>query len=332
MAFDEIVELASGYTYAGRGTLLAIGHRYRRRHEREALELAAIAADVAIDDLTTLSLEPDENPLLREAFEEQYRNQNVDELAGRGAEELEGLTNGLKGKYFEILVRERLNSGDSVGGIVLGEGEEALLAEAANQPGWDIQIVDRFGEQVDILQTKATDSMSYVKTHLDRYPDIKVVVPEELGLSAAETQEVFSSVGLSDAEMTAEVYAQLQEWGETALSSAIHHGAEYVFDAVPVVSIGITMLIEGQRVLTGRSTVSEALRSGGKRVAEASIWTSAGAALTAAGVGEPISAAAVAGARAYAGRVNRYGHLADTLESNTAEIKRLLPADAVTDS
>ena len=181
MAFDEIVELASGYTYAGRGTLLAIGHRYRRRHEREVLELAAIAADVAIDDLTTLSREPDENPLLREAFEEQYRNQNVDELAGRGAEELEGLANGLKGKYFEILVRERLNSGDSVGGIVLGEGEEALLAEAANQPGWDIQIVDRFGEQVDILQTKATDSVSYVKTHLDRYPDIKVVVPEELG-------------------------------------------------------------------------------------------------------------------------------------------------------
>ena len=96
MAFDEIVELASGYTYAGRGTLLAIGHRYRRRHEREVLELAAIAADVAIDDLTTLSLEPDENPLLREAFEEQYHNQNVDELAGRSAENLEG-----SGQRFE---------------------------------------------------------------------------------------------------------------------------------------------------------------------------------------------------------------------------------------
>ena len=185
---------------------------------------------------------------------------------------------------------------------------------------------------MDVLQAKATDSMSYVKTHLDRYPDIKVVVPEELAQSASEAQEVFSAVGLSDTEMTAEVRAQLQEWGESALVNAIHHGAEYAFDAIPVVSIGVTMLIEGQRVLTGRSTVSQALRSGGRRIAEASIWASAGVALTAAGVGEPLSAAAVAGARAYAGRVNKYGQLADTVESNTVEIKRLLPAEARTES
>ena len=119
MSFDEITELASSYPYAGRRTLLAIGHHYSRRHEREVLDLAAIAADVGIDDLTTLSLEPDENPLLREAFAEQYRNLNLDDLAGRSSEDLGSLANGLKGKYFEILVRDRLNSGDSVGGIVL---------------------------------------------------------------------------------------------------------------------------------------------------------------------------------------------------------------------
>ena len=44
--------------------------------------------------------------------------------------------------------------------------------------------------------------------------------------------------------------------------------------------LGVTALIEGQRVVTGRSMVSEALRSGGRRVAEASIWTSSGAALS----------------------------------------------------
>lgn len=332
MVFYEITELASTYPRAGHRTLLEIGSHYRRRNEREVLELAAIAADVGIDDLTNLGLEPDENPLLREAFGEQFPNLNLDDLPDRSSENLGGLANGLKGKYFEILVRERLNSGESVGGLVLGEGESALLAESANQPGWDLQIVDRFGERADVLQLKATESMSYVKEHLERYPDIKVVVPEDLAQSASGLPEVFSAGGLSDAEMTADVAAQLQEWGESALVNAIHHGTEFAFDAVPVVSIGVTALIEGQRVLTGRSTVSEALRSGGRRVAEASIWTSAGAALTAAGVGEPLSAVTVAGVRAYAGRVNRYRHLANTLESNTVEIKRLLPAEVATDA
>ena len=332
MVSDEITELASTYPRAGHGTLLQIGSRYRRRDEREVLELAAIAADVGIDDLTGLGLEPNENPLLREAFQAQFPNMNLDDLPDRSSENVEGLTNGLKGKYFEILVRDRLNSGESVGGLVLGEGEEALLAESANQPGWDLQIVDRFGERVDVLQLKATESMSYVKEHLERYPDIRVIVPEDLAQSASELQEVFSAGGLSDAEMTADVADQLREWGESALLNAIHHGTEFAFDTVPVVSIGVTALIEGQRVLTGRSTVSEALRSGGRRVAAASIWTSAGAALTAAGVGEPLSAVTVAGARAYAGRVIRYRHLADTVESSTVEIKRLLPADAAIDA
>ena len=183
-----------------------------------------------------------------------------------------------------------------------------------------------------VLQAKATDSISYARTHLDKYPDIKVVVPRELVLSAPETTAVLSSSGLSDAVIPAERGAQLQEWGESVLAKVIHHGAEYALDGDPVVSIGVTVLKECQCVLTGRSMVCESVRSGSTRVAEASIWTSAGAALTAAGVGDPISAAAIVGARAHKGRVNKYSHVADTLESSNVEIKRLLPADAVTAS
>ena len=123
MAFDELAEMASSYRRSGQRSLLEIGEQYRRRHEHEVLELAAIAADVGIDDLTNLGLDPDENPLLREALEKQYPNISTDDLAGRSDENLEGIVNGLKGKYFEILVRERLEDGESVGGIVLGEGE-----------------------------------------------------------------------------------------------------------------------------------------------------------------------------------------------------------------
>ena len=323
MQSTDISELASAYTPSDQKALAEIGEHYRRRQEREVLELAAIAADVGIDDLTTLGLEPDENPFLREAFEK-YTNRGVEALAGSSEDYLNSIVSGVKGKYFEILVRNRLEEGGSVGGIVLSEGERAFLAESPTQPGWDLQIVDLSGEKVDVLQTKATASMSYVKEHLERYPDIKVVVPEELAQFASDTPGVLSTEGISVKEVTGATESQVQEWGESGLVDAIHHGAEYAIDAVPVVSIGVTMIVEGQRVLTGRSTVNEALKRGGRRVGEASVWTAAGAALTHAGVGEPVSAAAMVGARMYAGRVRKYRSLADTLDGSTEELRRLI--------
>ena len=324
MQLDYISELASAYPPSNRNGLTEIRDHYKRRQEREVLELAAIAVDVGIDDLTTLGLEPDENRLLRVAFERQFPNMSLESLAGSSPEYLDDLANGVKGKYFELLVRDRLNEGDTVGGIALREGERAVLAEAANQPGWDVQIVDRVGEQVEVLQVKASESIGYIKEHLEKYPDIKVVVPEELSSFASDTPAVLSAEGFSDRQMDKAAESQLQEWGESGLVDAIHHGAEYAIDAVPVVSIGVTMIVEGQRVLTGRSTVNEALKRGGRRVAEASVWTAAGAALTHAGVGEPVSAAAMVGARMYAGRVRKYRSLADTLDGSTEELRRLI--------
>lgn len=324
MAFDEIREIASSYRRSSRRSLIEIGERYRRRDEREVLELAAIAADVGIDDLVNLGFEPGENPQLREALDE-YSNIGPDDLRGQGEEYLGKIVDGLKGKYFEILVRDQLNSGDSVGGIVLGDGETVSLAESARQPGWDLLIRDRIGQQVDILQLKATASMSYIKEHLEKYPDIRVIVPEEMGQFASNTPEVYSAEAMSLGEMTEDTKAHVQEWSESALTDAMHHGAEFTLDSVPVVSIGVTVIIEGKRVLTGRSAVNEALRRGGRKVAQASMLTSAGAALTSVGVGEPISAAAVVGARMYVGRVSKYMKLSDKLEARTEEIRRLLP-------
>ena len=324
MAFDEIREIASSYRRSSRRSLIEIGERYRRRDEREVLELAAIAADVGIDDLVNLGFEPSENPQLREALDE-YSNIGPDDLRGQSEEYLGKIADGLKGKYFEILVRDQLNSGDSVGGIVLGDGETVSLAESARQPGWDLLIRDRIGQQVDILQLKATASMSYIKEHLEKYPDIRVIVPEEMGQFASNTPEVYSTAAMSLGEMTEDTKAQVQEWSESALTDAMHHGAEFTLDSVPVVSIGVTVIIEGKRVLTGRSAVNEALRRRGRKVAQASMLTSAGAALTSVGVSEPISAAAVVGARMYVGRVSKYMKLSDKLDARTEEIRRLLP-------
>ena len=318
MAFDEIKGIASSYRRASRSSMNELRDMYSRRNEREALELAAIAADVAIDDLINLGLEPDENPLLREAFERQYPNLSIDSLQDGG----ENLVNGLKGKYFEFLVRDRLNDGGSVGGLTLGEGETAVLAELPNQPGWDVQILDRLGKPVELLQVKASESLGYIKQALETNPDIRVVVPEGVGQAIPNTLQMED---VSNSELTNDASRQLEEWSESDMLNVVHHGAEFVLDAVPIVSIGLTAVVEGQRVLTGRSTLNQAAKRGGLKIAEASAWTSAGAALTHIGVGEPISAAVITGARMYAGRLSKYRQLSETMEFRTAEINRLLP-------
>ena len=104
--------LADSYPPAkvNRAAVVALAEYYRRRNEREILELAAIASDIGLDDITTFGLELEANPQLQEAFKSQYPNVELDSLVGRSSEELEGFVNGVKGKYFEVLVKDRLNN------------------------------------------------------------------------------------------------------------------------------------------------------------------------------------------------------------------------------
>ena len=49
-----------------------------------------------------------------------------------------------------------------------------------SQPGWDIQILNADGTVDQVLQAKATESVSYVKEALEKYPDIEIVTTEEV--------------------------------------------------------------------------------------------------------------------------------------------------------
>ncbi len=105
-------------------------------------------------------MNPEANPLLEEALRRQYPNVDPESLAGAAAERLEGLVRGVKGKYFEVLVRDRLNAEGHVGEIQLREGLESLLADSSTQPVWDLEIVDNSdGSTVEVLQLKATEAM-----------------------------------------------------------------------------------------------------------------------------------------------------------------------------
>ena len=101
---------------------------------------------------------------LVEAFKMQYPN--VYEAGGLGAltpESAEGYLNGWSGKYTEILARDTLNSGGSIGGVSLSAGETAVLATDPTQAQWDMMI-EPTGR---LLQIKSTDSVAYVKETMD---------------------------------------------------------------------------------------------------------------------------------------------------------------------
>ena len=117
------------------------------------------------------------------------------------ADELSGLISGVKGKLFEMRYADFLNDGH------LPDGYEAVLAESAVNPGWDIAIVDDDGFVVDELQMKATDSVDYVKAALEKYPDIDIVTTEEVynSLVMREFADNVVNSGISNEELTSVV-------------------------------------------------------------------------------------------------------------------------------
>lgn len=322
MAYAELQALAAFYPPAPAAALPPLAGEYRRRHDREILDLAATAAEVSVDDLLNLGLEPEINPQIRAAFALQYPNMNLDSLAGATEEQLQGWTNGVKGKYFEILVAEKLNAGESIGGIRLEPGQVARLGESANQPGWDLAILDREGAVAEQIQLKATESMYLVKQALEKYPDIRVLVPQELA-DAATAMDAALSADIANAGLEKAVGGQLAELSEGALADILEQSAEAGFDALPGLSAAVIGATEAGYVLMGRSTVEESLKRGGARLGRSTAYTVLGAALTAVDAGL-ISVPTVTALRVAEGRIRHRAAMGDHLAEKTQEILREL--------
>ena len=315
MGYEELRVFSESYPAQERGELFELAQKYRSRDEREVMEVAAIAADVSLDRVVNLGLEPQANPLFREAFNRQYPNVDIETLVGASDERLRGLANGVKGKHFEMLVRDRLNAGERLGELQLQPGQTARLAESSTQPGWDLRIENEDGTIDEFLQLKATDSMSYVKKALVEHPDIRVVVPSEVD----EQSDDILGTDISNEQLDNITQAQIGEMGESALEDLSDKAVEAAFDSIPFVSMVATGVIEGSSVLTGRSTLRESFRRGAKRMGRAGVYSAIGAALAPTGVGVPV----VMGIRTIEGRISKRIALAGHLESRTLELERL---------
>ena len=323
MAYQELNNLARSYPSQSRDALSKLAARYSRRNELEVLELAALASDVSIDDITTLNLEPESNPLLREAFGLQYPNVSLESLKGATEERLQGLAKGVKGKYFEVLVSKKLNAGERVGDIHLEPGQEATLAASQNQPGWDLRIVEKdTGEVVQDLQLKATNSMSYVKSALEKHPDIKVVVPSELDAEAALRDDVIAT-GISNDNLGDETRTKLDELSEGNLKDLADNSAEFGFDSLPLVSAAVIFATEGGMVMLGRSTMKEAIQRGRGRLLRTGVYSTVGTVLMATPAG-PIAVPTTIALRIAEGRIRNVSAAGEYMEEKSQEIQKEL--------
>lgn len=241
--------------------------KYIKRRQEAILDAAAIAAGLSVE-----MVQERINPQISEALRLQYPNLDIKDVP---SENLQGVVNGVKGKYFEILLRDKLNSGEWVGDLHLEEGQQAILAESSTQPGWDIKIVDSDGEVIEPLQAKATDSVAYIKEHFERYPDIRVVATDEVAEKfgdQASSQVIDSDI--PDSVIENSTQEAIDEVSESFLEDFFDH-----FN--PLLPLTMIVGTEGYRVLIGKYTWQKAINKSKSRVSKSMASSGVGAILAA---------------------------------------------------
>lgn len=178
--------------------------RYQGGYYRE-LNRSKRAADCLMlggESLAVLIISRHIPEYIQSAYEAAYPNVSAEmglqeKLSELKGDQLLGLVSGIKGKLFEQQYAEYLNSGS------LPDGYSAVLAESANQPGWDLRIEGPNSETVEILQAKATDSVGYVVGALEKNPSIDVVTTEEVygHLVMSGVSEGIINSGISNASL-----------------------------------------------------------------------------------------------------------------------------------
>ena len=269
---DKLNSLANQYRNSRvsdqsvRDAIVELYQHYIKKNEQALLDAAAAATAVSAIFLTDQIDMSQVTPQMAEAFSLAYPNIDLSSLAGRSPDEIGGFLQAWKGKYFEVLVRDKLKAGEWVGDIHLEPGQTAMLAESATQPGWDLQIINSDGSIAQELQLKATESLSYIKKALERYPDIDVLTTDEVGDAA---EKIFSS-GVSNEALKDTISAPM----EALLDGPTEELLETVLPGLPFALIAVG---EGRQVLMGRKTFDIAMKEGLSRAVKSGVAIGAGA-------------------------------------------------------
>jgi hypothetical protein len=157
------------------------------------------------------------------------REMNIDQLRG--------LANNVKGIYHELSYVSAENSD--------GDDISAELFPDTNHPGADV-ILSKGDQVLSEVQLKATDHISLVEKHIDRYPDIPVAATSEV----AEKMDNVQNSGFSDVALEGDVASTFQELVQ---GSPLGHAEEIV-----AVSGLISATKESISVLRGEKSLNDA--------------------------------------------------------------------------
>jgi hypothetical protein len=267
---NRLVQLASQYRsqYKGEASLKEGLHQlynqYVKKRQQVLLEAAAAAGAVHAlffaDRIDTSQI----TPQMEEAFRLAFPNLEIESLIDYSPDQLRGVVSAWKGKYFEVLIRDKLNQGEWVGDLHLEPGQVAVLADSPSQAGWDLQILNPEGSVVQELQAKATDSLRYVKEALERYPDIQVITTDDLLQSGGELVDSLFPSGISDSAITKQIISPMESLFDTNWENL----CENILPFLPFIVITTT---EGTAVLLGKKSAEQALSCAMERVLKSSI-------------------------------------------------------------
>lgn len=96
--------------------------------------------------------------------------------------QIQGLHNNIKGIYHELKYQNMENSDDDI--------YRVELFEETNHAGADIKLINELTGEVKEFQLKATNSLSYINEHNERYEDIEVIATSEV---ASQSEDILDS-------------------------------------------------------------------------------------------------------------------------------------------
>ncbi len=281
--------------------------RYLKANRESLLDItvAAASAQISLDDGPE-----DVDPLLLKAIHDTNPSLTETNLFALYGDVLQGAVNTAKGKYFEYLVVDRLNQGHQVGPLLLEPGQQAALAESMTKPGWDLRIEDEHGAVVEYLQLKATDSVSYIRSALERYPDVQILATDEV----ADSGLVLDS-GITDQELRAQV-----EMGVDAVDVSLSESFLDYFH--PLLPLAAMALYEGRRLWVGQQSMDGFKLALARRSQRIVVTQTIGAAVYALDGGLLSFPAAIAGGLVFDRTINQAA-LAASYESHQAKLLAL---------
>ncbi len=237
--------------------LRATYNSYVRRRESTLLDAAAataaINAIVFADEVDIDAATPQLGEAFTRAFPGEDLKERLEELGELDPEspQVQGFLSNWKGVYHEVLIRDRLNDGQQVGSIVLGEGQQAVLAEDINQPGFDFRVLNADGTEDVLLQAKATSEIGLLRNALEKYPDISIVTTDEVAAEITDDR-VFPG-GFSNEDLRTQVVAPMEEIWDGPVEELL----ENVLGVLPFIIIAAT---EGTKILMRRQDFQHGLR------------------------------------------------------------------------